>query len=262
MIKIGLIGYGRLARALHQGLSSSTFFECWVSSPSLNASSPNLLTTEHNIALTQRVDCIILCVKPKQIPTVIQEIAPYLKEGQILVSAAAGVPLQRIQEAVPIPPSFVLRMMPNLAVAIQQGLCVLQGGDTVDERAHHIVSTIANHLGRSYWVEDDVKMNQMTALLGSGPAYVLEFMDAFINAGLQFGLPEQEARSLILDLVQGTVNWAKASTEPMLNLQAQVVSPGGTTEAALKLLHTQHWNQMLQEAIGCAYHRADSMKSH
>jgi pyrroline-5-carboxylate reductase len=187
---------------------------------------------------------IVLAVKPQSIDAVMPEIAPLAGAQTILVSIAAGVRLSKLQ-------SFfrdgqpVVRSMPNTPAQVGQGMTVAVGNSHVDAAAQAIVDALLAAAGKVAWTKDEGLLDAVTAVSGSGPAYVFLLAECLAEAGRKAGLPDQLAEMLARQTVVGAGALLGESPLPAGTLRENVTSPKGTTAAALSVLMAEDGLQPL-----------------
>lgn len=198
---------------------------------------------------------LVLAVKPQQLDTV----APQLTHLQVplLISILAGV--EEAALAARIPAATVVRAMPNLPVAIGQGVTALYtGSDNADARAE--VAALMAPLGLVEWIEKEASFDAVTALAGSGPGFVFRFADALARAGVKLGLPEDQAQRLAIATLAGSAAMAAGSLESPAALADRVASPGGSTRKGLDVLdENDALVRLLTETLGAAARRNAEM---
>ena len=239
---IGFIGAGVMARAIGKGLVQGGGF----SAKDLICSAPEALDgqpfldlfpgshwTPRNDEVVKQSDLTILAVKPQILPeamSALQEISA----GKLFLSIAAGVTLEKICGWLH-PTARVVRAMPNTPMQVGEGASVYAGGPNVMEADLALVHRILSAAGKA-WPVEEKQIDAITALSGSGPAYVFHFMDALICGAVALGLPEDLARELTLQTVLGSSRLAAQSPLSPLELATQVKSPRGTTLAGCAVL--------------------------
>jgi len=180
-------------------------------------------------------DLVVLAVKPQMIAPVLADCGSLAAHGATFVSIAAGVPIARMTGALPAG-APVIRCMPNTPAAIGEGMMVLTAGPGVAPEARAFTETLFATSGAVAWIEDEALMDAVTAISGSGPAYVFLFVEVLTAAGIELGLPAETAALLARQTVLGAGRLAAGSETPPDVLRQQVTSPGGTTAAALSVL--------------------------
>lgn len=177
---------------------------------------------------------VVLAVKPNMISPVLDTCKPMAWTGATYVSVAAGITIGEMKQALP-QGAATIRCMPNTPASIGEGMMVLCAGDSVSDEARAMTEKLLSASGAVAWVEDENLMDAVTAISGSGPAYVFHFIEALAKAGIDLGLPSQTALLLARQTVAGAGRMALVSSSTPAVLREQVTSPGGTTEAALKV---------------------------
>lgn len=179
----------------------------------------------------QQFDVLLLGIKPQLLSSLASDIAPLLAPGALVMSILAGTTTQTLSEA--FPAARVVRLMPNLAAAIGKSPLGVFAPDTTHRT--HIAAWLAP-LGAVIWIDDEAHMDAVTALAGSGPAFIYRVIDALTKGGEATGLPHAVAAQLAISMTEGAALLAATSTEAPGELAARVTSPGGTTDAGLAVL--------------------------
>jgi pyrroline-5-carboxylate reductase len=240
-LKIGFIGGGNMATALISGIVKN------LTGPEnihvVDPSEDSLRTLEASFGVTtaseagaalKSVDVIVLSVKPQQLRQVVHALAPYLS-GQLLLSIAAGIRAADISRWLN-GYNKIVRTMPNTPALIGQGVTGLVAMDGVSELQKQASESIMSAVGKIVWLEREDMMDAVTAVSGSGPAYVFYFIEAMQQAALELGLSPEQGTQLAIATFTGAAQLAAASTEPVSVLRERVTSKGGTTYAALTSL--------------------------
>ncbi len=263
---IGFIGAGKMARALASGLvrAGVTPADRLICSSRSEASSRALLdaipgaqSTSDNIQVMRQADPVVLAVKPQQFA----EALPPLREasaGKLVLSIAAGITLKQIGHWLH-PTARLVRAMPNTPMQIGLGASVYAPGANATPADEALVQRILSAAGQAWRVEEN-QIDAITALSGSGPAYVFHFIDALRRGALALGLPEELARALTLQTVLGSAQLAAQSPLSPLDLAAQVKSPRGTTLAGCAVLEENGaLNDLIARCLAAARARADEL---
>ena len=177
---------------------------------------------------------VMLGVKPQKLDEVAPALAPALDPATVLISILAGVELSALRQRFPTP-STVVRAMPNLPVALNKGVVGLCA-DGLDAAGHRTITELMAALGHAEWLDDETSMDALTALAGSGPAFLYRFIDALAEAGTAIGLAPAQARRLAMATVEGAAALAASSGEDPAALADRVASRGGSTRAGLDVL--------------------------
>ncbi len=193
-----------------------------------------------NVECAAEADTLILAVKPQDLGALLAEIAAVLRPGQLLVSLAAGLTIAFIESHVPTGVA-VVRVMPNTPALVGQGMAALARGaactDALLDEAESLVSA-TSHVVRI----PEAQMDAVTAVSGSGPAYVFLVAEAMISAGLELGLPAEIVPELVIQTLLGAATMlSETGTDPAV-LRQQVTSKGGTTAAAIAEFQAQDFS--------------------
>ncbi|HEY5646040.1 MAG TPA: pyrroline-5-carboxylate reductase [Pseudomonadales bacterium] len=260
---IAFIGGGNMARSLISGLlGAGTDPERIVASDPLPAQR-ELLTelgirsTDDNVAAASGAGTIVLAVKPQMLGAVLKAL-PDIGPTQLLVSIAAGVPIGAIT-AWTRPDQPVVRCMPNTPALLGAGITALYANAAVDEAGIRRAEDILSAAGRTLWVDEEAKLDAVTAVSGSGPAYFFYLMEAMIEAGIAQGLDAETATVLTLETAYGAALMARERTSSPAALRANVTSPGGTTAAAIAALEAAGAGATIRAALNAARDRAQAL---
>ena len=197
---------------------------------------------------------VFLTVKPQDLPTVLEEVGPVVGPEQLVVSIAAGVPLGRIQSALP-GPTPVIRVMPNTPCLVGSGMAVLALGDHASARDEELVLSIFNAVGRAITLPERM-LDAVTALSGSGPAFVSLVVEALIDAGVRVGLARDVSTTLAVQTTLGTALMLAETGEHPARLKEMVTSPGGTAIAGVHALERGGVRAAFIDAIVAATERS------
>jgi pyrroline-5-carboxylate reductase len=176
---------------------------------------------------------VVIAVKPQMLDLIAQELAPMLDKATLLVSILAGVETDALRRRFPVPHT-ILRAMPNTPIAIGKGVVALHG-EGLDQAGRVRAEALMAPLGRVEWVDESL-FDVVTALAGSGPAFLFRFVDALAAAGADAGLDADQAARLALATVAGSAALAQGSKEAPATLADRVASKGGSTRAGLDIL--------------------------
>ncbi len=187
---------------------------------------------------------VLLGIKPQKLAEVAPSIAPALERETILVSILAGTTLATLRGHFPTPATIV-KAMPNLPVSLRRGVTELFTDGASDEAAKAEVEDLMRSLGLVEWFEDENLLSVASALTAAAPAFLYRFLDALAAAGEGLGLPAEQAARLAAAMADGAAALAHQSNETPTQLAARVASPGGTTEAGLRMLDTENGLQAI-----------------
>jgi pyrroline-5-carboxylate reductase len=192
------------------------------------------VTVVDDLASAAHADTVLLVVKPQDMGSVLDGLAPHLRTGQLLVSLAAGITTAFVESRVPEGVA-VVRVMPNTPALVGEGMSALSPGSACSAEQLAEAERLLTSAGRVVTVPES-QQDAVTAVSGSGPAYVFYVAEAMIEAGVHLGLPRDVARELAVQTLLGASTMLRETgTHPSL-LREQVTSPGGTTAAALRTL--------------------------
>ena len=211
-------------------------------------------TSADGVAAARNADCIVLAVKPQQLREVARSLAPVI-EGKLIISIAAGLRLADLSRWLGGYDKLV-RTMPNTPALIGKGITALFARAAVDEPDKALVNQVLGSTGELMWVGSERNLDAVTAVSGSGPAYVFYFIEALEQAALELGLPAETARQSALATFAGAVKLAMADSADPATLRARVTSKGGTTERAIGMLDEAAIKAAFVRAVRGAAERA------
>ena len=272
--KLYFIGYGYMAEAIYQRLDKSLFENICliekdddrrISIDKKKHGKTQLLKSLHGIKFCNS-DIVILAVKPNQIKLICNEINLLIIEKKDLpevISIAAGVTTTSIkdyiiQENLSHLQNFlnIYRAMPNLCASNGDSITGLFGSSVSDiTNSKNTVSEIFNSVGEILWVKKEADLNIVTAISGSGPAYIFYIMEIMINSAQKLGLSEQDAKKLVTMTLIGSGKMG-LSIQNLKEQISKVSSKGGTTEAALKVFEKENLSLIFNRAIEAAHARS------
>lgn len=200
---------------------------------------------------------VVLAVKPQQLAAVCRSIAPRVAQALVL-SIAAGIRTRDIARWLD-GHARIVRAMPNTPALVRAGITGVYATPQVDAAGRSQAEALLRAVGEVVWVADERAIDAVTAVSGSGPAYVFHFMEGMIAAGQALGLDAEAARRLALHTVAGAARLALDSPESPTLLRQRVTSPGGTTQAALESLAASGWLAALEQAVQAADRRAGEL---
>ncbi len=251
--KIAVIGVGNmggsLAKAVAKNLTgSSVFIYDKVFEKERELIKNGCIATAKVGDACRKADIIILAVKPNIIPAVLSEIKEHLSD-KLLISIAAGMKTETYEEI--IPGIRFIRAMPNMAVAVGEGMSTLVAGKHATEEDIEIARTIFEATGEVVVINESL-MDIATALAGSSPAYVFMFIEAMSDAGVSEGLSRKTSYKMAAQAVMGSAKLLLESNENPGVLKDKICSPGGTTiEAVLKLEEEGFRNAIIKAVRAC-----------
>ncbi len=201
-------------------------------------------------------DVIVFAVKPQAMDAVVPAYRPYAASGAVFLSIAAGTPI-RFFEAHLSPAAPIVRSMPNTPAAVGRGVTAAICNASVPSEGRALSEALLRAVGEVVWVTDEADIDAVTAVSGSGPAYVFHLVEAMTDAGIAEGLSPEAAGALARATVAGAGELLHRSPEDAATLRRNVTSPGGTTEAALKILMDEDGlGALMEKAIAAAARRS------
>ena len=264
--QIVFLGAGSMAEAIIAGMLQKELFNPQQITVT-NRSNKQRLDTLHeiyNIQASQNksesiatADIIILAIKPKDVVEGVREIAPYIQPNQLVISVLAGVGTDTLIDLLK-QNMAVVRAMPNTSATIGKSATAISGGkyanDSHVETARQLFETIG-----MVSVVDEADLHAVTGLSGSGPAYVYYLVEAMEQAAAEIGLKQDVAKDLILETIIGAAEMLKSSSKNSSQLRKEVTSPGGTTEAGIKVLEQYHYQEAMVACIKRATERSNEL---
>ncbi|MEE9358480.1 pyrroline-5-carboxylate reductase [Candidatus Vondammii sp. HM_W22] len=260
---IAFIGGGNMAASLIGGLVADGY-----NPKRIIASDPDgeklaslaarfgVITVADNEEAVSQADVVVIAVKPQIAEQVARNLASAAQSKQpLIVSIVAGVRESDLQIWLGGDLALI-RTMPNTPAMIQAGASVLHAGPGVSSDQKNLAESILRAVGLTLWVDNEEKMDAVTALSGSGPAYLFLVMESMEQAGIELGLPAESARLLTLQTALGAARMAMESSDGPATLRKKVTSPGGTTEAALAIMEQGGVRRLFTQALTGARDRS------
>lgn len=208
---------------------------------------------------TRRFDMIVVAIKPQQIDEILPQYRDAFADNGVVLSIAAGASIDRLQGASGGRP--VIRVMPNLPAAIGAGTSGICASDDVPTESMAHAVAMMERTGTVTPVDNEDMLDRVTAVAGSGPGYVFEMARAYIEAAMELGFSEDEARTMVLGTMQGTLAMAEKTGEQLETLRNSVTSKGGTTAAGLDALNGGgEFSALIKSTLGAAYARAEELR--
>lgn len=256
-MKILLVGCGKMGQALLDGWTEAQIYsDCQIIDPTRDIQTPDDLPEDF------QPNVIVFAVKPQVMKDVLPFYQKYVSDQVIFLSIAAGTTLSFFEQHLGSE-AKVIRSMPNLPASIGKGISVLCANSLLSEEEKVQISPLLEAVGDVIWTEDESIMDAVTALSGSGPAYVFLLIEVLAEAGIQAGLEKEMAMQLARQTVIGSAALAEKAAEiPAATLRENVTSPGGTTEAALNILmNNNELQDLLNVAVEAAAKRSKELSS-
>jgi pyrroline-5-carboxylate reductase len=262
---IAFIGAGSMAEALIAGMTKTLYKpeQIIVTNRSNKERLEYIQNTYHVRAETDKekavkeADIIILAMKPKDVVEGITSIAPAIGKHQLIISVLAGVATETIISLIEKNVA-VVRAMPNTSAAIGQSATALALGRYANDKHLAIAKDLFRTVGAVTVVSEE-DLHAVTALSGSGPAYIYYMVEAMEKAAQEIGLEQSIAKDLILQTIIGAAEMLKSSEKHPSTLRKEVTSPGGTTEAGIKVLEDYHYQEAMISCIKQATKRSQEL---
>ncbi len=264
--KISFIGAGNMAEALIGGIigSGSAVPENIICSDvredrlEFMGKTYGIGTTSDNLEAASSGDIVIYAVKPQIIASVLRETAEKLDMSKLIISIAAGIPLEAIEIALG-KELRLIRVMPNVAALIKEGAAAIASGKNALKEDIELAMSIFNSVGKSIFLKENYLMDAVTGLSGSGPAYIFLIIDALADAGVKVGLSRQDAIPLATQTVLGAAKMLLETGAHPGELKDMVTSPGGTAIAGLHYLEKGGLRTTLINAVEAATNRSKEL---
>jgi pyrroline-5-carboxylate reductase len=262
--RIAFIGGGNMAQALITGLKQRAFAMQQITVIDPDAGKHQQLQDKLGVrtaaALSEQAlqaDVIVLAVKPQQLKAVAESLAPLLRT-QLVISVAAGIRTADLSRWLNGYRTLV-RTMPNTPAQIQAGVTGVFALAEVNDAQRQLTDSLLQAAGEVVWLTDEAQLDAVTAISGSGPAYVFLLIEALTKAGVALGLDQAQAQQLSIATFKGASLLAAASETPIATLREQVTSKGGTTEQGLLSLNQHDIHAIMQHAAQQAANRAKTL---
>jgi pyrroline-5-carboxylate reductase len=264
MKKIGIIGMGNMGEAILKALlrngTQITSILCAETKPAtvnIVAKTYGIKCHETPEEIIKKTDYVVLAVKPQDSKKVLQSISPHLTEKKVLVSIMAGITTSNILSIVGKAVK-VVRIMPNICVKVGEGAMGLTSNKLVRADDVEFVKTMFSSMGKTVEVGEEL-MDAITALGGSGPAFVLLFLEAMIDAGVKLGIPRDKSAVISSQVIKGTISMLDIENLHPALMREMITSPGGTTMAGLAVLEQGAFKGTVIRAIEDACKRSKEL---
>ncbi|NTV29855.1 MAG: pyrroline-5-carboxylate reductase [Candidatus Omnitrophica bacterium] len=261
-MRIALIGAGNMGEAILAGIHKK--HECLVCEPRLDRQ--KYLRKKYRVTVgplaevVQAAQAVVLAVKPQDFPELLAELASQQIKDKLFISIAAGITTRFIEKALARSAALaakprVVRVMPNLPALVGQGMSGIASGRFATPRDGRLAEDVFQSVGSTVVVKEAM-LDALTAVSGSGPAYVFLFVECWLASARKLGFSEAEARQLVYRTLSGSVSLLEQSPEPASVLRERVTSKGGTTQAAMDVFFGKDMQSIFEEALQAACRRA------
>ena len=258
--RVAILGCGHMGSAIAQRILNDDTLEVslMVADPDLRTlekfTQTTALATNDSSVAARNADTIILAVKPHDVQTALESCADHLA-GKLIISVAAGVPIERLAAWLP-PAAPIVRCIPNTPSLIGTGVTGVFANELVVPAQKEFVDMLLQSLGKVLWLQTEDQLHAVTALSGSGPAYYFYIMDAMIQAGCNLELERDVAEQLAIETAYGASKMVRDTQLAPQTLKAQAATPKGTTITALKSLDKDKVKDAISSAIEAAHTRS------
>jgi pyrroline-5-carboxylate reductase len=264
-IKITFIGGGNMGEAmlsavLDRGLSTPPA----VSVSDVAEARRQHLEQKYGVAVMSdnrqavtRGDVVVLAIKPQNLKDVMAGLKGQLNPAQLVLSIIAGARIKTL--CLGLDHGCVVRAMPNTPAQIGEGISVWTATPEVTGPQRGWAGSILGAMGKEIYVDDEKYLDMVTAVSGSGPAYIFLMVEALVEAAVNIGLPRDMAQELVLQTLLGSGHFVQKSGRPPAELRRMVTSPGGTTAEALLRLEKGEFSDLIRQAVNAAYNKAKEL---
>ncbi len=266
MKKTGIIGMGNMGEAILKALLKNGVQKASILCAEAKSARADFIVNMYGIKcygnpgdIVKKADYIVLAVKPQDSKNVLQVIAPLFNDKKILISIMAGITTSNIL-SVAGKAIKIVRIMPNICVKVGEGAMGVTYNKIVQPDEVKEVTTLFSSMGKIVDVGEEL-MDAITALGGSGPAFVLLFLEAMIDAGVKLGLPRDKSSTIAAQVVKGTIKMLEAESIHPTIMREMITSPGGTTIAGLAAMEQGAFKGTVIRAIEDACKRSKELSS-
>ena len=263
-MKIAFLGGGNMARALIGGLAAKGYAPQSISVIEVSAPARQRLAREHGVhasaapdGATAAAEVLVLATKPQDLKTALKPLLGMMNE-KLVISIAAGVRTDALSRWLGGHRKLV-RCMPNTPALIGEGIAALYALPETTPGERQSAERILRAVGEVVWVEEERLLDPVTALSGSGPAYVFWFIEQLAASGESLGLPKSISMKLAMQTVLGAAKLAARAHQSPAELRKQVTSRGGTTEAALEVFEQEKLAERIAKALEAASRRGAAL---
>jgi pyrroline-5-carboxylate reductase len=263
-MKLGVIGCGKMGQALVNGVLNAGLCPPadLVVHDKYSAAVDHLVTSSgvtpggSNQAVAKQADTIVLAVKPADLVPMLREVADS-PHPALYISIAAGIRIKHLEQALDIPqrPHRVIRVMPNTPALVGKGASAFSLGTTATEDDASVAEHILSAVGIVERVPEEL-LDTVTALSGSGPAYIFAMIESMVAGAVELGLDEKIALDLAVQTVAGAAEMISQTGDSPATLREHVTSPNGTTFAALESMNQNGFNETIRQALIAAHDRS------
>lgn len=260
---IAILGAGSIGQILAEGLLRAGWTEADLVMASRTADrareierQTGVTTLDDSAAAAAGREVVVIAVKPKDVAGLLSQITGTITTDQLVISLAAGVPIAVLEKA--LPGVAVIRSMPNTPAAVDEGITAYCAGAHTNPASLATADEVLSAVGQTINLSEDL-LDAVTAVSGTGPAYVFLLAEALTEAAIREGLPHHAAEKLVDQTIRGSGILLSESEKSAFRLRSQVTSPGGTTAAALHVLENRGFRALIEDAVRAAAQRSREM---
>jgi len=264
--RLGFLGAGNMAEAIVKGLiSSKTLAPSMITLYDIRPERLDQLKNELSVNKAESIeslfdtsDYIVMAVKPQNVSDLAEKLNGLLTKEKTIISIMAGVPCKKLESVFQHEKNQkpnVIRCMPNTPALVEKGVSAIAAGSFVSNDKMEVAATIMGSVGTVDQV-DEMLIDAVTGLTGSGPAYIFKMMESLINAGIEEGLPPESVPNMVKNLVAGAAELALQSDVEPDELRRRVTSPNGTTQAGLEAMDAAGFENAVKSAVKSATKRS------
>ena len=264
-VSVAFVGGGQMASALIGGLIRAGWAATDITVVEPHAAQQVILKSRFGVqvlpqpeSILRTAQVVIWAVKPQILQQAAASTGAHISDP-LHMSIVAAVSLRDLASS--LNSDRIVRAMPNTPSMVGAGVAGLFASDGLSDRDRKLAESILAPSGRVFWVRSDAHMDAVTAVSGSGPAYVFKFLESFQAAAHALGFASDEARRLVLDTVAGAVQLAKAEDTDFTELRKRVTSKNGTTQAAIEILESRGFESVIKDAVLAAQQRATAISN-
>lgn len=213
--------------------------------------------TESNKEAVDGKDIVVLAVKPQNLPEVLADLRGCIEASQLVLSIVAGIKIDTISRG--LAHDRIIRTMPNTPAQIGIGFTGWAATPAVTREQRERSKSILRAMGKEIYFDNEEYLDMVTAVSGSGPAYVFLFAECFIDAAVKIGLSSEQAQEMVLQTISGAAELMQKSGKSPAELRRNVASKGGTTERALNVFEEAGLSRIISNAVKAAYERAKEL---
>lgn len=256
--KLGIVGAGNMAKAIANGIVDGKIIEkskIIATDPIADLGIDGVATYKSNDKVLTECEYILLAVKPQVFAQIAEELGTKCKAKHI-ISIMAGITYDAIKKY--FPNANVTRVMPNLACKLKLGMTAIRKNDELPQEEKQFVKSIFDSIGKTIYLEEEL-FHAVTAVSGSGPAYVYMFIEGMIESGVKLGMSYEEAKLCVLQTFAGSIAMVDVAKEPIGDLINAVCSKGGTTIQAVESFRADNLYQIIDSAMTKCRNRSEEL---